>query len=86
MANFVHEMLSFKHVRKPRFFSAQNDRVDAQHLERKHSLEKDHLTERKQTSSRNRCCFLGGGFKYFVIFTPKIGEMIQFDDHIFQMG
>ena len=22
----------------------------------------------------------------FLIFTPKIGEMIQFDDHIFQMG
>jgi len=23
--------------------------------------------------------------KYLFIFTPKIGEMIQFDDHIFQM-
>ena len=29
---------------------------------------------------------LGGGFKHFFIFTPKIGEMIQFDEHIFQMG
>ena len=29
---------------------------------------------------------LGGGFKYFVIFTPKHGEMILFDEHIFQMG
>ena len=28
---------------------------------------------------------LGGGFKYFVIFTPIPGEMIQFDEHIFQM-
>ena len=27
-----------------------------------------------------------GGFKHFFVFTPKIGEMIQFDDHIFQMG
>ena len=24
--------------------------------------------------------------KYFFIFSPKIGEMIQFDEHIFQMG
>ena len=29
---------------------------------------------------------LGGGFNLFFIFTPKIGEMIQFDEHIFQMG
>ena len=29
---------------------------------------------------------LVGGFKYFFIFTPKIGEDFQFDDHIFQMG
>ena len=29
---------------------------------------------------------LGGGFKHFLIFTLKIGEMIQFDDHIFQLG
>ena len=30
--------------------------------------------------------FLGGGFKYFFIFTPKLGEDFQFDEHIFQMG
>ena len=24
--------------------------------------------------------------KIFGIFTPKIGEIMQFDDHIFQMG
>ena len=24
--------------------------------------------------------------KYCLMFIPKIGEMIQFDDHIFQMG
>ena len=29
---------------------------------------------------------LGGGFKYFFIFTPILGEMIQFDEHFFQMG
>ena len=29
---------------------------------------------------------LNGDFKYFFIFTPKIGEMIQFDDYIFQLG
>ena len=29
--------------------------------------------------------YLGGGFKYF-IFSPLPGEMIQFDEHILQMG
>ena len=29
---------------------------------------------------------LGGGFKYFLIFTPKIGEDYHFDEHIVQMG
>ena len=29
--------------------------------------------------------YLGGGFKYF-LFSPLFGEMIQFDEHIFQMG
>ena len=28
---------------------------------------------------------LGGGFKYFLV-SPVPGEMIQFDEHIFQMG
>ena len=28
----------------------------------------------------------GGNSNIFGIFTPKIGEMIQFDEHIFQMG
>ena len=28
---------------------------------------------------------LGGGFKYFLC-SPLPGEMIQFDEHIFQMG
>ncbi len=28
---------------------------------------------------------LGGGFKHF-LFSPLPGEMIQFDEHIFQMG
>ena len=28
---------------------------------------------------------LGGGFRYF-LFSPLPGEMIQFDEHIFQMG
>ena len=31
-------------------------------------------------------CRLVGGFKYFFIFTPKLGEMTQFDEHIFQRG
>ena len=30
--------------------------------------------------------FLRGVFKYFFIFTPIPGEMIQFDHHIFEMG
>ena len=29
--------------------------------------------------------YLGGGFKYF-LFSPLPGEIIQFDEHIFQMG
>ena len=29
--------------------------------------------------------WLGGGFKYF-LFSPLPGEMIRFDEHIFQMG
>ena len=29
---------------------------------------------------------LGGGFEYFLVFTPIPGEMIQFDEHIFGMG
>ena len=32
---------------------------------------------------------LGGGFKYVLscfIFTPNLGELIQYDEHIFQMG
>ena len=29
--------------------------------------------------------FLGGGFKHF-LFSPLPGEMIQLDEHIFQMG
>ena len=29
---------------------------------------------------------VGGNSKIFGIFTPKIGEMIQFDEHIFEMG
>ena len=28
---------------------------------------------------------LGGGFKYF-LFSPLPGEMMKFDEHIFQMG
>ena len=28
---------------------------------------------------------LGGGFKYF-LFSPLPGEMIQIDEHIFQIG
>ena len=28
---------------------------------------------------------LGGGFKHF-LFSPLPGEMIQFDEHIFQLG
>ena len=30
--------------------------------------------------------FGGGNSNIFEIFTPKFGEMIQFDEHIFEMG
>ena len=50
----------------------------------------------KMNSVNNSCCgpswndvesmlFLGGGVKYF-IFSSLFGEMIQYDEHIFQMG
>ena len=29
---------------------------------------------------------LGGDFKCFLIFIPILGEMIEFDEHISQMG
>ena len=28
----------------------------------------------------------GWWFQIFFMFTPNVGEMIQFDEHIFQMG
>ena len=31
------------------------------------------------------CSYLGGGLKHF-LFSLLPGEMIQFDEHIFQMG
>ena len=37
--------------------------------------------------TRNGTITIDGGFKlYILIFTPIPGEMIQFDEHIFQMG
>ena len=30
--------------------------------------------------------YLVGGFNYFLVFTPKIGEIIHFDEHIFPTG
>ena len=47
--------------------------------------------EDSDSSTLKRCCFLGegcflgGGFKDS-LFLPLFGEMIQFDEHIFQMG
>ena len=35
--------------------------------------------------SSNQKAGLGGGFKYFSC-SPLPGEMIQFDEHMFQMG
>jgi len=29
---------------------------------------------------------LGGGFKYFFMFTPNFADDFQFDEHIFQKG
>ena len=40
----------------------------------------------KCRSSESFVHVLGGGFKYFFNFYPYFGEMIQFDEHIFQMG
>ena len=33
----------------------------------------------------NSSSFLGGGLEYF-LFSPLPGDMIQFDEHIFEMG
>ena len=36
-------------------------------------------------STKMPSIILGGGFKYF-LFSPLLGEMIQFDEHTFQLG
>ena len=46
--------------------------------------------KRSRLESPGECCLnkstLLGGFKVFLIFTPTLpGEMIRFDEHIFQM-
>ena len=35
---------------------------------------------------REKFCLVVGGCNYFFYFQPILGEMIQFDEHIFQMG
>ena len=35
--------------------------------------------------NKPRILVQGGGFKQF-LFSPSLGEMIQFDEHIFQLG
>ena len=39
----------------------------------------------KKAPPVGRICFLGGGFNFF-LFSPLPGAMIQFDEHMFQMG
>ena len=39
-----------------------------------------------QLASESWKWFSGWWFRIFFIFTPKIGERIQFDEHIFQRG
>ena len=41
--------------------------------------------EKKKKKLTRPDIYLGGRFKYFVC-SPQPGEMIQFDEHIFQMG
>ena len=41
--------------------------------------------EPKALQSLKKTYVLGGGFKYFLC-SPLPGEMIQFDEHIFQRG
>ena len=43
------------------------------------------VLEQKQEYDVIRYNYLGGDFKHF-LFSPLFGEMIQFDEHIFQMG
>ena len=44
--------------------------------------------EEKKRPDTTPCASLGPGwwFEIFLIFIPNLGEMIQFDEHIFQMG
>ena len=40
----------------------------------------------QQKTSDQKTTYLVGGFNYFLVFTPKIGEIIHFDEHIFPTG
>ena len=62
-----------------------------------HSWDKDEILQGNGIEQQKTGCLalkigldfqqnLGGGFKYFFMFTLILGEMIQFDEHIFQMG
>ena len=67
-------------------FQAQIEEV-LKNLSQKASMKGTHQGQAPFSLNSSNKQQLGGGFKHFFIFTPtKIGEMIQFDEHIFQMG
>ena len=47
---------------------------------------KNNLEDSRLNVPTDAIGYLGGGFKYFLMFTAIPGEMIRFDEHIFQMG
>ena len=54
------------------------------HEGRNFSLRKGKSSHYQGPSSMHR--ILAGGFKYFLFLSPNLGEMLQIEEHIFQMG
>ncbi len=65
------------------FYKTPSQKVGVGSLEKEIQVDDNHKIPGK--NMRKWCVSLGGGFKDF-LFLPLLGEMIQFDEHIFQMG
>ena len=70
-----------------RFISALTGRRDRRRRERKSDRYTGDMNPPNFTIKiMGKSLKLGGGFKYLLFLPRFCGEMIQFDEHIFQMG
>ena len=67
------------------FFAARLEEGDLEPTLGMETMERLLREKKSPRNSGNLMISIGGGFKDF-LFSPLLGEMIQFDDHIFQMG